>query len=187
MRIVVVATIILLCACSLTEEVARVAIPGTTLTVVVVQDEKRMYRYQIFEDGAAVSGERLFSGYSAGPLPQPVIAESNGLVRISWPKKDQELFLEFDRRAGQIVRDSNLADHPPTIERRSKSAHFNAQQGFAADAGTDTDTLFRDYPSIVQPGVDDDIQGFHIARYCLDKDYWSEGYITGMDQYRSGA
>jgi hypothetical protein len=46
---------------------------------------------------------------------------------------------------------------------------------------------FRDYPSIVQPGVDDDIQGFHIARYLLDKDYWSEGYVTGMDQHRSEA
>lgn len=46
---------------------------------------------------------------------------------------------------------------------------------------------FRGYPSIVQPGVDDDIQGFHIARYFLDKDYWSEGYVTGMDQHRSEA
>ena len=37
---------------------------------------------------------------------------------------------------------------------------------------------FKDHPRVVDPDVDDDSQGFHIGRYPLDKDHWSEGYVT---------
>ena len=37
---------------------------------------------------------------------------------------------------------------------------------------------FKEHPRIVEPDVDDDEQGFHIDRYPLDKDHWSEGYVT---------
>ncbi len=89
-----------------------------------------MYRYKVFEHETAVSEERLFSGYSGfDSLSPPAITESSGLVRISWRKPEYgEIFLEFDRRTGQIVRDSNLAGQPPLIERRA------AQQAHAGDA-----------------------------------------------------
>jgi hypothetical protein len=37
---------------------------------------------------------------------------------------------------------------------------------------------FRDHPRIVDPKKDTDEQGFHIGTYPLDRDHWSEGYVT---------
>jgi len=37
---------------------------------------------------------------------------------------------------------------------------------------------FREHPQIVDPQEDTDEQGFHIGEYRLDKDHWSEGYVT---------
>jgi hypothetical protein len=37
---------------------------------------------------------------------------------------------------------------------------------------------FKDHPRVVDLEIDDDPQGFHIDRYPLDKDHWSEGYVT---------
>lgn len=37
---------------------------------------------------------------------------------------------------------------------------------------------FRDHPQVVDPLEDTDEQGFHIGKYPLDKDHWSEGYVT---------
>jgi homoserine kinase type II len=36
---------------------------------------------------------------------------------------------------------------------------------------------FRNYPRIVEPG-DDDEQGFYLSCYPLDKDHWTEGFVT---------
>jgi hypothetical protein len=116
LRAILLVIALLLCACSLTKEVARVAIPQTSLMIVVVQDEKKMYRYRVFRNGVPVSAERVFSGYSSSPLAPAAIAESAGVVKISWAKQDGDIFLEFDRRRGLIVRDSNMSDHPPVIE-----------------------------------------------------------------------
>jgi hypothetical protein len=37
---------------------------------------------------------------------------------------------------------------------------------------------FSDHPRIVDPLEGDDVQGFQIDEYPLDKDHWSEGYLT---------
>ena len=37
---------------------------------------------------------------------------------------------------------------------------------------------FRDHPRIVDPQEGADEQGFYIGEYPLDKDHWSEGYVT---------
>jgi hypothetical protein len=37
---------------------------------------------------------------------------------------------------------------------------------------------FSDHPRLWNPETDDDEQGFHIAKYPLDKDHWAEGYLT---------
>ena len=113
---------LLVSACSAVKEVARAAIPGTSLEIVVVQDDKKMYRYRVFRNGVPVSEERIFSGYSSYPLMPAAIAESAGVVKMSWAKQDGEIFLEFDRQRGQIVRDSNMSDHPPVIEAETRGS-----------------------------------------------------------------
>jgi hypothetical protein len=37
---------------------------------------------------------------------------------------------------------------------------------------------FKDHPRIVEPEAGDDEQGFHVGEYPLDRDHWSEGYVT---------
>jgi hypothetical protein len=37
---------------------------------------------------------------------------------------------------------------------------------------------FRDFPNIVDPEATEENDGFYIAAYRLDKDHWSEGFIT---------
>ena len=38
---------------------------------------------------------------------------------------------------------------------------------------------FRDFPLLVDPSVEGSgPDGFHIAEYQLDLDYWSEGFVT---------
>jgi hypothetical protein len=126
----------MLCACSPTEsEMSRVAIPETALSVVVVQDEKGLYRYRVFEDSIPVTEDRIFGGSSTRTPVQPVLTEMDVLVRISWSQEGFEVaFLVFDKATGQIAQDSNLTDRPPSIQRQEKSARFEAQQGVAGDA-----------------------------------------------------
>jgi hypothetical protein len=37
---------------------------------------------------------------------------------------------------------------------------------------------FQDFPKIVNPLVDDDLQGFHLDAYVLNQDHWQEGLVT---------
>lgn len=37
---------------------------------------------------------------------------------------------------------------------------------------------FVEHPSLIDPLVDDEPDGFYIDKYPLDKDHWAEGYIT---------
>jgi hypothetical protein len=38
---------------------------------------------------------------------------------------------------------------------------------------------FRDHPKIIDPGVDDETEGFYLEEHQLDKDNWIEGYGFG--------
>jgi hypothetical protein len=119
MRNGILAAVVMLCACSpLEREVSRVPIPETALSVVVVRDERGLYRYGVLENGSPVSKERIFGGSAADAPLEPKVSESGTLVRISWSQGGLEVaFLEFDRTTGQLVADSNLTDRPPRIER----------------------------------------------------------------------
>ncbi len=37
---------------------------------------------------------------------------------------------------------------------------------------------FCDYPRLIDPLIDDEESGFYLDEYELDKDNWSEGFIT---------
>jgi hypothetical protein len=91
-------------------------VPGTNLTLVVNQDFKYMFHYQISAHGRPVSDWRAFGSPCAKGVSTADIIQQPGIVRISWKDKCQNsLFVEFDIQRGQIVRDSNLADSPPAI------------------------------------------------------------------------
>jgi hypothetical protein len=116
---VTLAAAVMLCACSPTEsEMSRVAIPETALSIAVVQDEKGLYRYRVFENSMPVTEDRIFGGSNTRVPIGPVLTEMDGAIRISWSQADLEVaFLVFDRATGRIVQDSNLTDRPPSIQR----------------------------------------------------------------------
>ena len=37
---------------------------------------------------------------------------------------------------------------------------------------------FCDKPELINPEIDEDEAGFYISEYKLDKDHWTEGYVT---------
>jgi hypothetical protein len=37
---------------------------------------------------------------------------------------------------------------------------------------------FRDHPRLIDPLKDEDEAGFYIGEYELDKDHWTEGFVT---------
>lgn len=55
---------------------------------------------------------------------------------------------------------------------RSDEAARSAVERLRVQAG------FSDHPRIVDPLHDDDVRGFRLDEYALDRDYWPEGYVT---------
>ena len=45
---------------------------------------------------------------------------------------------------------------------------------------------FFDHPVIIDPGAMDDVDGFYIAEYQLDKDNWTEGFVTMIGDQEHG-
>ena len=38
--------------------------------------------------------------------------------------------------------------------------------------------VFCDYPQLIDPLIADEVAGFYIDEYELDKDQWAEGFVT---------
>jgi hypothetical protein len=90
--------LLLLTACTLEHEVSRVVVPNTALTIVVVEDEKSLYRYRVYDGGkiTADSADGIIFGHRQGLernelLPIPVVTEAGGLATIIWPSASLEL------------------------------------------------------------------------------------------------
>jgi hypothetical protein len=55
---------------------------------------------------------------------------------------------------------------------RCKAAALSAVERLRVQPG------FCDYPRIIDPDLDTDESGFYIDEYLLDKDHWTEGFVT---------
>jgi hypothetical protein len=102
---------LLLAACSLEHEVSRVTIPNTGLTVVVVEDEKSLYRYRIYGSGKTSSEGRIFGERSGrardASLPTPVVSRAGDIASVIWPGTSLQIQIDVPR--GVAVNDSNQA------------------------------------------------------------------------------
>jgi hypothetical protein len=95
---------VLLAACTLEHEVSRVAIPNTGITVIVVEDEKSLYRYRIY-GGRAVNTDGIIFGHRQGrnrdaPLPTPAIAKTGDVATIAWPGTNLQLHIDVTHGVG---------------------------------------------------------------------------------------
>ena len=57
-------------------------------------------------------------------------------------------------------------------------AYRSSESAHAAIERLKTQPGFCDHPRVIDPLVDDEEAGFYIDEYELDKDQWTEGFVT---------
>lgn len=107
---------LLLAACSSAHEVSRVVVPGTSLTIVLYQDEKMMYSYRLYSGSEPVSDERLLGPHHNATTPTAVVSYEPDVVTTTWPGKHTSHFVKIDIKHLSVVEDSNESDTPPAIK-----------------------------------------------------------------------
>lgn len=89
-------------SCSLEHEVSRVAIPGTDLTVIVVEDEKSLYRYSVeplsLSSNGRIIGPRAGQRAKNEALPKPVITRDGDVATVVWPGTDLRVRIDVVRK-----------------------------------------------------------------------------------------
>jgi len=121
-RFASLATLVLI-SCSPQHDVSNVVLPGTSISVAVVEDEKSIYHYVIHENGKPGSSGREF-GVRAGQhlkgarLPDAVVTRSGNVATITWPGTG--LHVEIDVARGIAVSDSNGVPMPVLKSERSR-------------------------------------------------------------------
>lgn len=87
MRIVMVVGLsigILLSSCTLEKEVSRVAIPDSKLTLVLTEDEKKMYRYHVYAGGKEVAVPGFFGPHDADSSTRADVSVTDKKVTVRW-------------------------------------------------------------------------------------------------------
>jgi hypothetical protein len=107
---------LILTSCSLEHEVSNVVLPGSSISVSVIEDEKSLYHYCIHENDKPCSDGRIF-GVRAGQrprgaqLPTAVVTKSGDVATIAWPGTDLHVLIDVVR--GRAIGDSNGMPLPP--------------------------------------------------------------------------
>jgi hypothetical protein len=114
-RLLLLAALILT-SCSPQREVSNVALPGTNISVSVIEDEKSIYHYCIHENNKPCSDGREF-GVRAGQrprgaqLPTAVVTKNGDVATITWPGTSLRVLIDVVR--GRAIGDSNGVPMPP--------------------------------------------------------------------------
>jgi hypothetical protein len=95
-------------------EIARVAVPESTLVVVLIKDFKQLGSYQIWENGRPISGRRLMGRVYGNEHAVRVTRSERGIM-INWGDRENP-YIELDPKRRVVIRDSNGAGHPAQIE-----------------------------------------------------------------------
>jgi hypothetical protein len=94
---------------------ARVDVPGSNLTLVLFEDEKQRYRYDVLADGKKVAHDVLL-GARGALLARPQISIIGDRVTITFRTAENDApFVEFDLARCAILRHSNESTPPPAI------------------------------------------------------------------------
>jgi hypothetical protein len=97
---------LVLWSCSLEHEIARVPVPDTNLMLVLTEDEKQMFRYQVLADGSSVLYGFL-GPHDADAPHQPAVTREGNVVTYVWRGSLNRQFIQIDVATCQIVNDSH--------------------------------------------------------------------------------
>jgi hypothetical protein len=98
-----------LASCSTEKEMARIAVPNTNLILVLNEDEKQMFRYQVFADDKLASDNNFLGPHDYKVPIQPTVTVNGSTVRFAWHGPYITQFVEFDVAACEITQDSHGA------------------------------------------------------------------------------
>jgi hypothetical protein len=107
--VLLVVTFATLASCSTEKEVAKVAVPNTNMVLVLNEDEKQMFRYQVFADEKLESDNNFLGPHDHDVLSRPTVNANGSTVRFTWRGPYITQFVEFDVVACEITQDSHGA------------------------------------------------------------------------------
>jgi hypothetical protein len=108
-HLLAVLLVVALASCSTEKEVARIAVPNTNLTLVLNEDEKQMFRYQVFAEKKLASDNNFLGPHDYNVSTRPTINVDGSTVRFTWHGPYITQFVEFDVAACEIKQDSHGA------------------------------------------------------------------------------
>jgi hypothetical protein len=97
---------LLLVSCT-DKEVSRVAVPKTNLTLVLTEDEKQMFRYNVLADGQRVFDSGFLGPHDYGVPSHPTVSIDGSTVTFSWRGPLITQFVRFDVSSCQLLQDSS--------------------------------------------------------------------------------
>ena len=93
------------------------------------------------------------------------------------------MFLSFPTVSLEIVEFVYIVQHVhamPNGEENIKliGAYRSLELAHAAIGRLRSQSGFQDNPEIIDPAAANNRLGFYVDRYAIDKDHWSEGFVT---------
>ena len=109
------AILLLLTSCLHDGVVSRVPLPGSDLTVVLSEDFKHLYSYQLFEHEIPVTDVRGLGPRYSDHCPPARVTSSAGVVSVDWGEGPYHHFVKVDVAHRKILGDTNQSGSPPEI------------------------------------------------------------------------
>ena len=88
-------------------EVARVAVPDTNVTLVLSEDEKQMFRYEVLVDHRSALDQGFLGPHDADSSLRPVTTREGNVVTFTWHGSLLRHFVQFNVATCQVVGDSH--------------------------------------------------------------------------------
>jgi|SRR5580658_5023597 hypothetical protein len=93
-------------SCTADKEVARIAVPDTNLFLVLSEDEKQMFRYQVLADNHLVSDNNFLGPHDRNVDSRPAVTTNGNTIRFTWAGPYITQFVEFSVTDCEIAEDS---------------------------------------------------------------------------------
>ena len=88
-------------------ELVRVAVPDTNLTLVLSEDEKQMFRYEVLVDDRPALDQGFLGPHDADSSLQPAITREGNVVTLTWHGSLLRHFVQFNVATCQLIGDSH--------------------------------------------------------------------------------
>jgi hypothetical protein len=97
-----------LCVTACTDhELTRVAVPDTNVTLILTEDEKQMFRYEVRVGHRSALEQGFLGPHDADSSLRPVMTREGSIVTFTWHGSLLRQFVQFNVATCQLVGDSH--------------------------------------------------------------------------------